>query len=157
FDQQFTKTKYRFPSYSFIAWNTEKPMFKDKRVRQALTMLVPRQQIVDRIRFGLGSVATTQFLPESTDFNPNLKPWPYDPKGAAELLDEAGWKDSDGDGVRDKNGIPFRFEFIGTAQNQFTDQLLPLLKDEFRKMGIDMTERRLEFTVQVDSLKDHNF
>jgi peptide/nickel transport system substrate-binding protein len=46
---------------------------------------------------------------------------------------------------------------MGTAQNQFTDQLLPILKEEFRKVGIDMAERRLEFTVQVENLRDHNF
>jgi peptide/nickel transport system substrate-binding protein len=157
FEQQFTKTTYRYPSYAYIGWNAEKPMFKDKRVRQALTMLVPRQQIIDLIRFGLGTIAAGHFTPDSPDFNPNIKPWPHDPQRAAQLLDEAGWKDSNGDGVRDKDGVPFRFEFIGTAQNQFTDQLLPILKEEFRKAGIDMTERRLEFTVQVNSLRDHSF
>jgi peptide/nickel transport system substrate-binding protein len=157
FDQQFTKAKYRYPSYGFIVWNTEKPIFKDKRVRQALTMLVPRQLIIDKVRFGLATPATGPVSPESYDYNPNIKPWPYDPARAAQLLDEAGWKDSNGDGVRDKDGMPFRFEFTGTAQNQFMDQLLPILKDEFRKVGIDMTERRVEFTVQVDSLKDHKF
>jgi peptide/nickel transport system substrate-binding protein len=132
-------------------------MFSDKRVRQALTMLVPREELIRLIRFGLGTIGVTHFAPDSPDFNPNIKPWPYDPRRAAELLDEAGWRDTNGDGIRDRNGIPFRFEFMGTAQNAYTDQLLPILKEEFRKAGIDMAERRLEFTVQVQNLKDHSF
>ena len=57
FDDQFAKTKYSIPQLGFIVWNNEKPYFKDKRVRQALTMLVDRQKIIDTIRFGMGTIA----------------------------------------------------------------------------------------------------
>ena len=157
FEKQFSKAKYSYPNYGYIGWNFEKPIFKDKRVRHALTMLVNRQQIIDSLRFGLGRVAVTHFTPNSPDFNTNLKPLPYDPKRAAELLDEAGWSDHNGDGIRDKDGVPFRFELLAPATTQYYDQLLPILKEEFRKVGIDMMERRLEFTVLIENLKDHKF
>jgi len=157
FDQQFTKTKYNYPSFYYIGWNPDRPYFKDKRVRRALTMLIDRQQIIDSVRFGLATIAASHFTPGSYAFNPNVKPLPYDPKAAMQLLDEAGWTDHDGDGIRDKDGVPFRFEFVGPSSNIFTDQLLSVVKEEFRKAGIDMQERRLEFTVLVDSLKDHRF
>jgi peptide/nickel transport system substrate-binding protein len=157
FDAQFAKARYSIPSYTYIGWNPERPFFKDKRVRQAMTMLVNRQQILDTIRFGLGKVIVGHFNPSSPDHNPNLQPLPYDPKRAAALLDEAGWKDTNGDGIRDKDGIPFRFEFLGSAGSAFVDQLMPIMKEELRKAGIDMTERRLEFNVLVETIKDHKF
>jgi peptide/nickel transport system substrate-binding protein len=157
FDAQFTKTRYSIPQYFYIGWNHERPFFKDKRVRQALTMLVNRQQIIETNRFGLGADVGSHFGPGSPYLNPNIKPYPYDPKRAAELLDEAGWTDHDGDGIRDKDGVPFRFEFLGQAGSAFSKQLSAILKDEFRKAGIDMTERTLEFTVFVSTVSEHKF
>jgi peptide/nickel transport system substrate-binding protein len=157
FESKFAKTKYRYPSYSYIGWNQEKPVFKDKLVRQALTMLLNRQQIVDSLRFGLGTIATTHFTPDAADYDPNIKPWPYDPKRAIELLNEAGWTDHDGDGLIDKDGTPFRFELLAPSTNVFADQLLPVVKEQFRRAGIEVLERRLEFTVLVENLKDHRF
>jgi peptide/nickel transport system substrate-binding protein len=157
FEAQFTKTIYPTTQYSFIVWNSERPFFKDKRVRQALTMLIDRKLIIETLRFGLGQLTESHFNPSSSVYNTALKPYPFDPVRAAQLLDEAGWKDTNGDGVRDKDGVAFRFEFLGSANSVFTDQLLPVLKEEFRKVGIDMRERRLEFTVMVENLRDHQF
>src|SRR5947208_4056111 len=147
FEQQFAKVKYSIPTEAAIMWNNERPFFRDKRVRQAMTMLVDRQKIIDGIRLGLGKIGVSFLDPSARDFNPNIKPLPYDPQRAAALLDEAGWKDHDGDGIRDKDGVPFKFEFLGASASQFTTQLVPILKEEFRKAGIQMTERLLEFNV----------
>jgi len=157
FDAQFAKQTYTVPVYYYLLWNENRPWFKDKRVRQALTMLVDREQIIKTIRFGLGKVATNVFPPSSPDFNPNIKPWPYDTKRAMELLDEAGWKDSNGDGVRDKGGVPFKFEFLANSNSAYVDQLLPVLKESFRKAGIDMQERKIDFTIFTETLRDQKY
>jgi len=157
FDEQFAKTKYSIPGYFYIGWNEDRPFFKDKRVRQALTMLVDRQTLIDKVRYGLGRIGVGPLNPNSRDFNTNIKPLPYDPKRAAELLDEAGWKDHDGDGVRDKDGAKFKFEFLGANNSTLLPQLLPILRDEFRKAGIEMTERIVEFNVMQNALKEHQF
>ena len=157
FDAQFQKSKYSIPQYYFIGWNAERPFFKDKRVRQALTMLVNRDQIIETVRFGLAKNVPSHFGPRSPYNNPNVKPLPYDPKRAAELLDQAGWTDHNGDGIRDKDGVPFKFEFLGQAGSQFSKQLSAILKDEFRKAGIEVTERVIEFTVFVSGVSEHKF
>ena len=157
FEAQFEKTTYKVPSYYYIGWNPQRPFFADKRVRQAMTMLIPRQDIIDNLRFGLAEIATSHFNPSSADFNPNLEPFPHDPDRAAALLDEAGWVDSDGDGIRDKDGLKFSFEYLGSAGSQFTEQLIPIMKEAFARVGIEMTERRLEFTVVVESMRDKRF
>jgi peptide/nickel transport system substrate-binding protein len=157
FDQQFAKNTYTIPQFYYIGWNEERPFFRDKRVRQALTMLLDREQIIQTLRFGLGKIAANPFHGSSPDNNQNIKALPYDPQKAQQLLDEAGWKDHDGDGVRDKDGVPFRFEFLGSVGSAFSDQLLPIVKESFRKAGIDVIERKLEFTIQIERLKDHQF
>jgi peptide/nickel transport system substrate-binding protein len=157
FDEQFTKAKYSIPAEYWLLWNNEVPFFKDKRVRQAMTMLVDRQKIIDNIRLGLASIGVSPFDPQARDFNPNIKPLPYDPKRAAELLDEAGWKDRDGDGIRDKDGVRFKFEFIASSSSTIWKQLSPVLTDAFRKAGIETTERIVEFNLQTKNLKEHRF
>ena len=157
FDASLAKAKFSIPQLSYIVWNSLRPFFADKLVRQAMTMLIPRQQIIDNLRFGLGRVAVSNFNPSSPDFHTELELWPYDPARAAELLDESGWIDHDGDGIRDKDGVKFSFEFLGSAGSVFTDQLLPILKDELGKVGIEMTERRLEFTVVIDNVRDKQY
>ena len=156
FDDKLEKKPYTLPQYYYIGWNEDRPYFKDKRVRQALTMLLNREQMVEKVRFGLGIVATSHFNPGSGDYNPNLKPLPYDPKKAAELLDEAGWKDSNGDGIRDKDGKPFSFEFL-TTTSEFSNQLSAIVKEEFRKAGIDVKEKHLEGATFQNTMRDRAF
>jgi peptide/nickel transport system substrate-binding protein len=157
FESRFAKLMYTVPRFFFIAWNSERAYFKDKRVRQALTMLVDRKQLIETILFGLAEETVSNFSPKSADYNHDLKPYPFDPIRAARLLDEAGWKDTNGDGVRDKDGIPFRFEFLGRSNDGFVDKLIPILGEEFRKAGIDMRARKLEFTVLTQNLRDHKY
>ena len=157
FDSQLAKASFNIPQLSYIVWNSLRPFFADKRVRQAMTMLIPRQQIIDSIRFGLAQIAVSNFNPSSPDFHTELEPYPYDPDRAMALMDEAGWIDSDGDGIRDKDGVKFSFEFLGSVGSSFTDQLLPILKEEFGQVGIEMTERRMEFTVVIENVRDRQF
>src|SRR5262249_10357809 len=145
------------PGYLFIGWNEQRPFFQDKRGRQALTMLVNRQQLIDRVRFGLGRIGVSPISAGSRDFNPDIRPLPYDPQRAAALLDEAGWKDPGGDGIRDKDGTKLEVEFLGGIGGSLLPQLLPVLREELRKAGIKMTERLIEFNVMQENLKDHRF
>ena len=157
FDEQFSKVKYSIPIEYEILWNNARPFFSDKKVRQAMTMLIDRQKIIETIRLGFGQIGVSPIHPQAPDFNPNLKPLPYDPKRAAALLDEAGWKDHDGDGIRDKGGAKFKFEFLGSTSGSLFKQLSPVLAEEFRKVGIEMTERVVEFTLMTQMLKEHQF
>jgi peptide/nickel transport system substrate-binding protein len=157
FQQQFAKVKYSIPNEYEILWNNERPFFRDKRVRQALTMLVDRQKVIDTVRLGFGQIGVSPFVPNNRDFNSSIRPLPYEPKRATELLDEAGWKDNDGDGIREKDGVKFKFEFLGSTGSSVFKQLGPILREEFRKAGIDVTERVVEFAVMTQMLKEHRF
>lgn len=99
--------------YRYLGWNTARPMFADKRVRQALTMLINREQMAERLMNGTVTVTTGPFHPLGDQDDPEIEPWPYDPDRAAALLAQAGWKDRDGDGVLE-NEAGERFKFAIT-------------------------------------------
>ncbi len=157
FTRDFDKHSYYRPGYSFIGWNLRRPFFSDKRVRRALTMVLDRDSILKNLRYGLGRVVTGNFFFESRDYDKDIQPWPYDPAAASRLLDEAGWVDSDGDGIRDKDGMAFRFEFTMTSGSQFAEQMSTILKEELAKVGVEMTIRPLEWALFTNMLDDRTF
>jgi peptide/nickel transport system substrate-binding protein len=155
FQERLVKADYQIPQLTYIGWNEARPFFADKRVRQAMTMLVNRPKIIDTVRRGMATPAASPFGPGSPDFNPSIKPWPYDPKRAAELLDEAGWVDHNNNGLRDKNGVEFKFEILASSSNAIAEQLVGILQDEFGKIGISAVARRLDPTVFQKTLHEH--
>lgn len=157
FKKLFSKYEFYTPGYSFIGWNMRRPFFSDARVRRALTMLVNRNDILEKLNFGLGRIVSGPFYYESKDYDRDVQPLPYDPEGAKKLLGEAGWKDHDGDGVLDKEGQPFRFEFLIPSGRRFAERLSTILKEDLRKVGIEMEIRKLEWAVFIKNLDDRSF
>ncbi len=157
FNKKFAKYPFDSPGYSFIAWNMRKPQFSDARVRRAMTMLVNREAILQKLNFGLGRIVTGPFYFASKDYNNGIKPLSYDPAGAKALLREAGWTDHDGDGWLDRDGVPFRFEFLIPSGRRFAERLGSILKEDLRKMGIDMEIRQLEWALFIKNLDDRRF
>jgi peptide/nickel transport system substrate-binding protein len=80
------------------------PPFQDVRVRRALLMAVDRHEIVEAFLEGTAVPIDTMIPFTSWGYDPNVATWPHDPEAAKELLEEAGWTDTDGDGIRDKDG-----------------------------------------------------
>jgi len=157
FKEKFEKYQFYTPGYSFIGWNMKRPYFSDKRVRRAMTMLVNRESILAKLNFGLGKIVTGPFYVETKDYDKDVRPLPYDPEGAKKLLAEAGWADHDGDGILDKDGVPFHFEFLIPSGRKFAERLSTILKEDLRKVGIDMDIRRIEWAVFIKNLDERNF
>ena len=99
----YDRSRFNNYSYAWIGWNQKNERFRDKRVRRALTMLTDRAGIIKSLMYGLFTPTDCHFYVESKELCvPDAPKLAYDPKGAAKLLDEAGWKDRDSDGVLDK-------------------------------------------------------
>ena len=169
--------RYATPSngYSYMAWNnvkyrsltnpdgTEKriaephPIFGDKRVRRAMTHLIDRTRLLKHLYYDVGQVATGTFWPKSPQHDPGIEPWPYDRAEAMRLLKEAGWEDRDGDGwLEDPSGNRFSFEW--TFPTGSGDTRLPrLLKEAFRRAGIEVRTRFIEWSVFVLKLDRREF
>ncbi|MCZ7646363.1 MAG: ABC transporter substrate-binding protein [Planctomycetota bacterium] len=146
-------------SYRYVGWNARKPMFADKRVRQALTMLVDRQRICDTIYRGYAIPIHGPVHPENPAYwkeTPNHV-WPFDPERARKQLDEAGWMDSDGDGIRDKDGVPFKFTLLFPANSNEFDAMGNQIKSEFGKAGIEVTLSNLEWAAFLQKIERLQF
>ncbi len=157
FDDKFDRYEYYGPFHSYIGWNTRKPQFSDKRVRQALTMLLDRDLILKTIYHGYGQVVTNSFYINTIEYNRELEPFPFDPEAAKKLLDEAGWVDTNQNGIRDKDGVEFRFEFLIASAGDEDEQLATVYKEELRKAGIDMTIRPLEWATMIQAIHERKF
>lgn len=150
--------------YSFIAWQCGKRRgerltpFHDRRVRQAMTMLLNRQQMIDEIWSGVGAVSKSPFSPESPASDPTLEPWPYDVERAKLLLAEAGWKDRDGDGViENEMGDPFEFEFTLAQGGDIIDRIASFVRNACLKAGIRCNVRVIDWAVYTDMYKARDF
>lgn len=144
--------------YFWIGWNEARPFFADRKVRLAMTHLIDREAIRDHIlRNPEAVIPTGTFYIYGPQNDANIKPWPYDPEKAKQLLDEAGWIDHDGDGVRDKDGVPFRFRYMIVSGMALHEQIAKLVKDSAASVGIEVTLDPYEWSVFTQRVQDRNF
>ena len=141
----------------YIGWNMRKPMFSDKRVRQALTMLLNRQEILDTIFYGLGKVVSGNAFSESIDYDKSIAPWPFDPAAANKLLDDAGWSTRNSEGIRTKDGAAFQFEFMFPPNSPEVEQMATVFQEELQRAGIKMTIRPIEWATFLEYITKREF
>jgi peptide/nickel transport system substrate-binding protein len=148
--------------YMYVAWNQHrggKPTsFADKRVRLAMTMLIDRQQIVDKVFLGYAEVASGPFGVGSPQNDTSIKPWPYDPNRARLLLAEAGLAGRDRDGVLPGlDGQPFRFKLTYLTGSALLERCTAQMKDSFAQAGIVMEPEPVEWSVLQRKLERRDF
>jgi microcin C transport system substrate-binding protein len=146
-------------SYGFYGWNLRLELFKDKNVRVALAHLMNREEMNKKFRFGMSLLATGPMYQQSDYASPKSKAIPFDPKKAQELLANAGWKDSDKDGILDKtiNGKKVDFKFTLLHPNKDTEKYHTLYKEDLKKAGIEMDIKLSEWNSFLKSMDDANF
>jgi peptide/nickel transport system substrate-binding protein len=157
FKDNFNKYKYFRPNYSFIGWNQNRPYFSDKNVRIAMTHLLNRELILNKILLDLGVVVTNPFYLNSPEYNKSIQPYEFNPEKAKLLLEKADWIDHNGDGIRDKNGVKFEFEFLLPSGSETGEKIATILKEELDKAGIVMNIRKTEWAVFTTRLNERKF
>lgn len=148
------------PVYYYIGWNADKPLFSDARVRTAMTYALDREGIIKHTLSGLGHVLSGPFLPSHPGNNPKVKRYDYDIQKAAALLKEAGWEDTDGNGVLDKviDGKKTEFRFTILAYNKPTTRsYLSVYKEALRKIGVTMTPSYLDWSLMQKKMDERKF
>ncbi len=137
--------------------NPNTPFFREKEVRQALNYAVDRQMLIGEALQGYGVEAHSPIWPSSWAYHPGVKRYPYDLEKASALLEEAGWKDSDGDGIRDKNGRKLSFILL-TSDSPENVRLAYLMAEGWKKIGIEAIPQILNYPSLVrDFLYPRNF
>jgi len=134
-----------------------RPQFQDKRVRQAMCMLFDRDLVIDEVWYGYGTKITSSVYHKMPEYNTDIEPWPFDPERAKQLLEEAGWIDRDGDGVREKDGMKFTFELsYGSGVPEY-DQLGAVYQEELRRAGIRVTLNPIEWATFQQRVHERRF
>ncbi len=154
FNKNFNKFRYISFSYTYLGYNLKNPLFKDKRVRQALSHAINRMDIVQGVLLGLGVEATTPYKPDTWVHNPGVRKFEYDPEKAKKLLADAGWKDSDGNGILDKDGREFSFTIMTNHGNEARSKTATLIKSYFEKIGVSVKIRIVEWAAFINEFID---
>lgn len=135
--------------YAYIGVNTQDRVLSDPRIRRALAHAVDREAIVQHLRRSLATVATGLLPASSWAYAPDVRTFPYDPARAARLLDDAGYRDPDGDG-----GAPRFALTLKISTNEFIRLQATVLQENFRAVGVDLDVRQYEFaTLFADVIK----
>lgn len=140
--------------YNYVALNNRSPLFADARVRRAMTMLLDRASIVRGLYKGSARIVSGPWSPDSPAYDPGLPALPFDPPGAARLLSEAGWRDTNGNGTRDKDGKEFEFDLLVSEGSEVGRQIDEMLASELAKVGVTAHVRMVEwgsFVERVDA------
>jgi peptide/nickel transport system substrate-binding protein len=132
----------------------EHPIFSDPMVRKALVLGWDHQSAVDAIVAGHGVRAYSSVPPSiGWAYNSELEPLPYDPDAAIAMLEEAGWVDTDGDGILDKDGVPLAFTLNTLQGHSIWEPMTLLAQDDWSKIGVDATINTVEWGTLVEMLQ----
>jgi peptide/nickel transport system substrate-binding protein len=130
--------------------------FQQKEVRQALLYALDRQGLVDEVLEGQGLVADSPILPITWAYDPGVRKYAYDPERAIGLLDATGWQDSDGDLVRDKEGVELEFTLL-TSDDPIMTRMAEQMARQWRAVGIEATIRAVSSDAAVHFVRNRNF
>jgi peptide/nickel transport system substrate-binding protein len=143
--------KYDQARYDYIGLNQDNPMFKDKRVRQALNYGLNRAAIIKSIQLGNATIGTGPFHPSEPNYNKSVKAYAYDVSKAKSLLDDAGWK-MGSDGYRHKDGKTLAFEIAYNNGNKTREDIAKVAQSDFKKIGVKATPRSWDFSIELDKI-----
>ncbi len=153
-DGSFQKFEYLAFGYTFLGFNFKRPIFQDVRVRQAIDYAIDRRELVKGVLYGLGEAANGPYKPGTWQYNDFVKPRPYDPEKAKALLADAGWSDTDGDGLLDKDGVPFAFSIITNQGNTQRIKTGVILQQRLKEIGIQVELRTVEWAAFIKEFVD---
>ncbi len=142
--------------FTYIGWNTRRDPFRESGARRALALAIDREELLDAILRGLGQPASS-VIPPWHPYAPSLSPLPYAPDSAAAILEGLGWRDVDGDGVRERDGRPLRFQLLASQRNPVFADLVQVVQAQLARVGIEVEARLLEWQTVLGLHRSRDF
>jgi peptide/nickel transport system substrate-binding protein len=157
FRHEFLTLRHHPPGVFYILLNHKREPLSDRRVRRALAMLLDLDTVVDKVMHGLARRVGALYWFLDPDHDKTLKPVAFDPQGAEKLLAQAGFADSDDNGVLDRGGKPLRFTFLLVASSKTNKRWLTLYQAALRKAGIVMDINPIDWATYLQRMRNHDF
>jgi peptide/nickel transport system substrate-binding protein len=150
-------------SMDYVAWNLSDPLFQDKNVRKALALAANTDDMMAKLltsktgeRYARPAIGT--ITPALCGVhNDDVKPLSYDQQQAKALLEAAGWKDTDGDKVLDKDGKKFEFTLGTNTGNKRRADAAVLLQDQFKQIGVVVNLEKVESNTFFENLRKKQY
>ncbi|WP_129721281.1 ABC transporter substrate-binding protein [Xylanivirga thermophila] len=134
--------RYLTSKYDFLAFNLRSPLFSDAKVRKALAYAIDRKEIMSMVFLNNGQAVDVPINPSSWLYDSSYRIYDYDPEKAVFMLKEAGWSDSDGDGILDKDiggeKVNFKFTIKTNEDNDERRETALLIKRQLGEIGIQV-------------------
>lgn len=145
-DPRFYLNEFPLPSYSALFLNTRSQILSDSLVRKAVNMAVNKGSLIDKGLQVAALPVTSPFTADMLPENYSETPYGYDPKMAAALLKEAGWRDKDGDGVLEKNGTRLRVRLLYSSASEEFKRVAVIIAQQLYEIGIEVQSGPVDYT-----------
>jgi peptide/nickel transport system substrate-binding protein len=133
------------------------PIFGNRELRRALTMATDRANLVRSVYDSLANPALGPTVRAYPTTDPNLAQIPFDLPRARQILDSLGWRDANGDGIRERNGRPLQFSLAVPNTSKPRVQLAVLLQEQLRQAGVKVDVEQLDFPVLIERERKRAF
>ncbi len=154
FKKNFKKFCYPVFSYTYLGFNLKNNLFKSKKIRQAIAYAINKEELVNGVLLGLGTAATGPYRPDMWYYNKNVKRYKFNPQLSKKLLYEEGWKDTDNDGILDKNGKKFEFTILTNQGNRNRLKTAEIIQKRLKEVGIYVKIRVIEWAAFINEFID---
>lgn len=143
---------YQANSYGYMGFNLRDPRFAEKEVRQALTYGFNREAFIQIYYNGNATVCNTPISQVSWAYTNDVNPYSYNPEKAIEMLEAAGWVDTNGDGTRDKDGQELQFVWDTYTDSRYVETMIPMLQADWKKIGVGVEANLMDFNTLVEKV-----
>jgi len=144
--------------WHFLALNNDHPVLRDRTVRRALALALDRERLLAVALDGQGALLDAPWLATHWAMaGASLTPLAYAPDRARQLLAEAGWRDTDGDGLLDKDGQLLHVDISANLGNLARERIAMLVQQYWHAVGVSAQVEVLPWGTFVDDLFRHAF
>ncbi len=139
--------------FYYLGWNFRNPIFADRATRLALSLAIDRELMVATLLKGYGRPASSPIPPALWNHHLELSASAHDPARARQMLADAGWQDTDGDGVLERDGLEFSFEMITKQGDPIRENGAVILRSNLAEVGVKVNLRVMEHLAGLDQVQ----
>ena len=156
FADNFNVYNWLASAYTYMGYNLKSVLFKDIRVRQAISHAINKEDIIKGALFGQGVPTIGPFSPTSWAYNKDIVDYDYNPEKALALLAEAGWT-LNKDNILVKDGMPFSFTLLVNQGNETRIKTAVLIQYQLKRIGVEVKIRTVEWAAFLKNFVDKAF